>query len=221
MSDLADLERSYRRWLRCYPRSFRDEHEAEILGVLMDSAQEGQDRPGLGECLDLVFGAAGVRLHPRVARSERSVFAAIRVMWVGAAVELLTVLTLLVTVQDVHANTLGQDAGFTRGQWQAVVADRIDPNVIAGLAGIGLWLLAGWSLGRGQRWPRIALPVYAAFNVLGLVDGLHHGAAATSRPDLVAGVVLCLVELVAVVLAFRVQATSPRSAADGRSSLRW
>ena len=32
MSDAVDLERGYRRWLRWYPRRFRREHEAEILG---------------------------------------------------------------------------------------------------------------------------------------------------------------------------------------------
>jgi hypothetical protein len=40
----ADLERAYRRWLRWYPRSFRREHEAEMLGVLL-AAGAGQRRP--------------------------------------------------------------------------------------------------------------------------------------------------------------------------------
>ena len=35
MTAAGDLECGYRRWLRWYPRSFRREHEAEILGVLM------------------------------------------------------------------------------------------------------------------------------------------------------------------------------------------
>ena len=34
MQETTGLERRYRRWLRCYPRSFRREHEAEILAVL-------------------------------------------------------------------------------------------------------------------------------------------------------------------------------------------
>lgn len=40
MTDAADLERGYRRWLRWYPKSFRREHEAEILAVLMAGARE-------------------------------------------------------------------------------------------------------------------------------------------------------------------------------------
>ena len=35
MTNTADLEHGYRRWLRWYPKSFRREHEAEILAVLL------------------------------------------------------------------------------------------------------------------------------------------------------------------------------------------
>jgi len=54
MTDAADLERGYRRWLRWYPKSFRRVHEAEILAVLMAGAREDQRQPELIECLDLM-----------------------------------------------------------------------------------------------------------------------------------------------------------------------
>jgi hypothetical protein len=54
MSDSVDLERRYRRLLAGYPRAFRREHEQEILSVLMAGADEGQQRPRLGEAANLI-----------------------------------------------------------------------------------------------------------------------------------------------------------------------
>ena len=89
MSDSADLERRYRRLLACYPRAFRREHEQEILSVLMAGADEGQQRPRLGEAADLIRSAIWMRLRPRVPRSQPTVLWAVRLMYVCAALRLL------------------------------------------------------------------------------------------------------------------------------------
>lgn len=57
MTDATELERRYRRLLRCFPAGYRREHEQEILSVLMDGAADGQRRPGLGDSADLVVSA--------------------------------------------------------------------------------------------------------------------------------------------------------------------
>jgi hypothetical protein len=62
MSDSAHLERRYRQLLACYPRAFRYEHEQEILAVLMAGADEGQQRPRLGEAANLIKHALWMRL---------------------------------------------------------------------------------------------------------------------------------------------------------------
>jgi hypothetical protein len=62
MNDSADLERRYQRLLACYPRTFRDEHEQEILAVLMAGAHEGQQRPGPAEAANLIKHALWMRL---------------------------------------------------------------------------------------------------------------------------------------------------------------
>jgi hypothetical protein len=52
----AQLERRYRRLLRLYPRSYRQQHGEDMLGVLMtDSDQGGSSR--LASVLDLVRNA--------------------------------------------------------------------------------------------------------------------------------------------------------------------
>ena len=86
MTDQANLERAYRRLLAWYPRKFRRENGQEILAVLMASAPPGQRRPGLAESADLICNGLWMRLRPSVPRSARTVRAAVRLMYVGAAV---------------------------------------------------------------------------------------------------------------------------------------
>jgi hypothetical protein len=63
MTDSTKLERRYRRLLALYPRKFRDEREQEILAVLMEGADDGQQWPRLGEMADLVRRAFPLRLR--------------------------------------------------------------------------------------------------------------------------------------------------------------
>ena len=57
MTDEDDLQRRYRRLLKCFPSRYRREHEQEILSVLMAGAAKGQRRPGPADSADLVMSA--------------------------------------------------------------------------------------------------------------------------------------------------------------------
>jgi hypothetical protein len=59
----AELERRYRRLLRLYPREFRARRGAEMLGVLMDGARDGQSGPARGDISDIVKGSLLMRLR--------------------------------------------------------------------------------------------------------------------------------------------------------------
>ncbi|HEY7263903.1 MAG TPA: hypothetical protein VH589_20775 [Trebonia sp.] len=59
----AELERRYRWLLRLYPREFRARREAEMLGVLMAGARDGQNRPARGDVSDIVKGSLLMRLR--------------------------------------------------------------------------------------------------------------------------------------------------------------
>jgi hypothetical protein len=62
VSDSPDLERRYRRLLACYPRAFRQENGQEILSVLMEGADEDQQRPRRSEAANLITYALRMRL---------------------------------------------------------------------------------------------------------------------------------------------------------------
>ena len=62
---MSDLERRYRRLLRVYPRWYRAAREEELLGVLLDRAAPGQQRPTAWDTYDLVWAGVGRRLQVR------------------------------------------------------------------------------------------------------------------------------------------------------------
>jgi hypothetical protein len=219
MTDTAELERGYRRWLRWYPRSFRREHEAEILGVLLAGASTGQRQPAPMECLALLRSGLWMRLRPRVPRSDRAAWAAVKLMCVGAVVELAAAITILVTVGDVRSSVVRRNPDLTEGQWHAIVVGQLVPTAVAAGIAVGFWLWMAWAIGRGHRWAPTLLVLFFGLNVFSLLNGLVHGSAVYARPDLAVGIVLCLVELAAVVVSFRVKlAGSPgaRWIAPGR-----
>jgi hypothetical protein len=95
MTDATNLECGYRRLLAWYPRAFRREHEEEMLAVLMASAPDGRRRPGLADCADLIRNAIWMRLRPQ--RPPPTVCWALRLMVLGAVLELVSLATVLAT----------------------------------------------------------------------------------------------------------------------------
>lgn len=204
MTGVDDLERRYRRWLKWYPTAFQREHEAEILGVLMAGAHDGQRRPGPMECLDLMSNGLRMRLRPTLPRSNRSAFAAVQLMYAGAVVELGAAITVLATFGGVRSSLVALNPGYTEAQWHAVVAGQLEPLVVAAGIAVVIWLWMAWANGRGHRWARIVFALFFGVNTLSLIDGLTRGSAVYAPADLAIGIVLCLVQFAAVVLVFLV-----------------
>lgn len=63
MTELAGLEKRYRRLLAWYPKAFRHDQGDEMLGVLMAGARRGQRRPGPGDSADLIKSAVVMRFR--------------------------------------------------------------------------------------------------------------------------------------------------------------
>jgi hypothetical protein len=69
------LDDRYRRLLRSYPKGYRRERSAEILGTLMDLARPGQQRPALREAAALVLGGLRTRVGVHRRRDTATVWA--------------------------------------------------------------------------------------------------------------------------------------------------
>ena len=153
MTDQADLERGYRRLLAWYPREFRRENGQEILAVLMAGARDGQHRPGLAESADLIRSGLWMRLRPGVPRSARTVQAAVRLMYAGAAVSAVgLIIGLALIIVDIQVAARGQFLGHSLTAHEPLV---ITVWIVFGLAGVSMWLWMARANGQGRNWARI------------------------------------------------------------------
>ena len=144
MSGPARLERGYRRVLACYPKAFRRDSGEEILAVLLATAGEGQRRVRLTEAGDLIRGA--VRMHFGMSRAPRPVRNAVRLMCLGAVLNLTVMVTILVTLGSVRPAFVHD---FEASQWHTVMLALIVPVLTSAPIGTGLWLWLAWANGRG------------------------------------------------------------------------
>jgi hypothetical protein len=196
MTDSAVLERSYRKVLALYPRSFRKDNEDEILAVLMETAEEGQTRIGLAEAADLIRGAMRMRLWP-VAPRPGTVRAAVRLMLAGALAELATLVTVVLTAGQVKAGVLAKDPAAWHGAMVHITLDEICLPIA-----IGLWLWLAWANGRGQDWARLVSLSSFSLTSLGLLYVLSQDAQAVALADVIAAAVVWAIGLASVVLIF-------------------
>jgi hypothetical protein len=197
MTGSSQLERGYRRLLACYPKAFRRANEEEILAVLMATACEGQRRIRLPESADLIKGA--LRMHLGMPRSPRSVLNAVRLMCLGAGLELAVFATVLVTLGSVRSAIVQE---FTADQWHTAVLTQIIPLEAGTPIVAGVWLWLAWANGRGHDWARPAFMAFFGFLTLGLLIGWGEGAALYAPADLIAMTVAWLAGLAAMVLIF-------------------
>jgi hypothetical protein len=123
-------------------------------------------------------------------------------LYLGAVVGLATAIVVLATIGDVKSNILERNPGYTEGQWHAELTGKLEPLVVGAGIAVGIWLLMAWANGRGHRWARIAFAIFFGVNTYSLLDGLAHGSAVYARADVAFGIILCLVQLAAVVLLF-------------------
>ena len=157
MTDQADLERGYRRLLAWYPREFRRENGQEILAVLMAAARDGQRRPGLAESADLIRGGVSMRLRPSMPRSARTVQAAVRLMYAGAAVSAVgLIIGLALIIVDIQVAARGQFLGHSLTADKPLV---ITVWIVFGLAGVSMWL---WMARANAKADLGAHPVHGA-----------------------------------------------------------
>jgi hypothetical protein len=185
MTDQEHLERAYRRLLAWYPREFRHENEQEILAVLIADAPHGQRRPGLAEAADLIRSGLWLRLRPSVPRSARTVRAAVRLMYAGAAVSTVNLIILLAVIVDIKGRRAVLGHHLTAAQVSQLNTLFITTFILWDLVPIALWLWMARENGRGRNWARIVSTVLfgaATLNLTGAFSWLPPGIHLTLVP---------------------------------------
>ncbi|MEV8505751.1 hypothetical protein AB0368_13105 [Actinoplanes sp. NPDC051475] len=151
------LELRYRRLLAVYPRDHRRAYEEEMLGVLMEGARPGQQRPSLAEVADLLWSGF-------LARVSRGLQGARGTGWRDAAgvTGLLAALFLAASAgrrlwPGLWAMWLGDSPYLRFGMFSDVAART------------GAWLLVVAALLAGMRLTGAALAVVAVVVEIGAV----------------------------------------------------
>jgi hypothetical protein len=198
------LERGYRRLLACYPRDFRRDSGPEMLGVLMDSARDGQRRPGLAESADLLRGALVLWLRPGVPSSARALRAAVELMYAAAVLEVTAAVTIGLTAGRLRTAVLLRHPALAPAQLHALSFELTAKTIAAPLMALLLVLLARAN-GRGQDWARLTFTAMFALSTLGVLTAVADGGATYAPADIAVGTALVLVELAAVALIFTPQ----------------
>jgi hypothetical protein len=185
MSDPASLERRYRRLLAWYPRTFRRENGQEILAVLRACAPDGQRRPGLAQAADLIRSGLWMRLRPGVPRSARTVRAAVRFMYAGAAVSTANLVILLAFIDYVKAYHSVLGHRLTVAQVSQLNTPFVTLSIVSDLVPIALWLWMARANGQGRNWARSLSTVLFGLATLDLTGAFRTpGIQLTVVPEL-------------------------------------
>jgi hypothetical protein len=164
MTDQEHLERAYRRLLAWYPRAFRDENGPEMLAVLLACAADGRRRPGLAQAADLIRGGLRMRLFPSVPRSAPTVRAAVRLMYAGAAVTVLSLVGVVISLPYLGRGVATLRAGGRTLPFPVAVA----VGIMLALVMTALWLWMARANGHGRSWARVLSTVLVGLGTLHL-----------------------------------------------------
>jgi hypothetical protein len=166
---MNDLEQGYRRLVACFPKSFRAENEEEIIAVLLATASDGQRRPGLAESLDLIKGAARMRMG--LSRAPQTVVTAVRLMCLGAVTQVGVLITTLVTAGSIHAAVVQRYPQYAT-QLNGIVNTDITIDTVLLPILVVTWLWVAWGNGKGNQWARLAAIVLATLYTVAMVVDL-------------------------------------------------
>jgi hypothetical protein len=132
-------------------------------------------------------------------RRPRTVRNAMRLMYLGAALEVPALIVAVVTRSTFKPAILQAHPGYTTAQLHSAEIARTVPLLIAAPIVAALWLWMAWANGRGLAWARI---VSAVFFGIATVDAAVAFARSSNAASLAIGVVTWLVGLGAIVLLF-------------------
>jgi hypothetical protein len=145
------------------------------------------------------YPASGPAPDPRPIQPPRSVLNAVRLMYAGAALELLALIIAVATRASLKVAILARHPLYSTAQVHHAEVARAAPLVIGALIAIGLWLWMAWANNRGRNWARVLSAVFFGINTFDLFISFF---VVRATATMIVGVVIWLVGLVAIVLLF-------------------
>lgn len=138
-------------------------------------------------------------------QQPRTVINAIRLMYLGAAIEVVALIAALLTRGSLRASIRRAHPLYTLQQLHNAENVRTGILVIGAVIAIAAWLWMAWANGRGLNWARVVSAVLLGIDTLGLL--LSFGAV-RSAASVIVGIVIWLIGLAVIVLIFN-KSSSP------------
>jgi hypothetical protein len=145
------------------------------------------------------YPASGPPQEPQPMQPPRSVLTAVKLMYAGAALEVIALIVALVTISSLKSAILSRHPHYTSTQLHTAQVAQTGALIVGAVITIGLWLWMAWANGRGLNWARIVSAVFFGINTLDLLISLFMVHAAAT---LIVGVLVWLAGLGAIVLIF-------------------
>jgi hypothetical protein len=143
--------------------------------------------------------APGQMPEPQLIPPPRPVQNAVKFMYAGAAVEVISLAVALIGRNSMKSALLKLHPNYTAAQLHTAVNARSVSLVIGAAIATGLWLWMAWANGRGYNWARILSAVFFGISTLDLFITF---AAVRAPGSLIVGSIIWLIGLAAIVLLF-------------------
>ena len=140
---------------------------------------------------------------PPVTGQPGSIATAVKLMYAGAALSLLSVIAsffMLDTIKETIEESMREaDANVSQSTIDAAYSIGMASTVIVGIISVGLWLWMAWKNGQGRSWARIVATIFGGLNVLiTLVGFTQPGMTAVSA--IISAVTMVLAVIILILL---------------------
>lgn len=141
---------------------------------------------------------------PERREPPRSVLNAVKLMWTGAGISLISVIIGLATIGSLKTAIEQANPDLSSSQVSAVATASVAAVVIVGLLGVGLWIWLAQMSKAGKNWARVTGTVLFGIDTLFQLISFTRSAALAGR---IPGLIVWLVGLGAVILLWQRQSS--------------
>jgi uncharacterized membrane protein (DUF2068 family) len=159
---------------------------------------------------------------PPVTEQPGSIATAVKLMYAGAALSLLSVIAsffMLDSIKETIEESMREaDTNVSQSTIDAAYAVGLVSTVVVGILAVGLWLWMAWKNGQGRSWARIVATIFGGLNVLTTLVGFTQpGMTAVSA---IISAVTMVLAVIILILLWRKESTSYYEAVSQNQVLR-
>lgn len=145
------------------------------------------------------YPVADAPQEPQRIQQPSSVRNAVRLMYAGAALEVVAVIVAVLTRGSLKSAILKNHPHFTAAQVHTAEIAGTVPLIVGAVIAIGLWIWMAQANGRGLPWARTLSAVFFGISTLSLILSVF---VAHAVAGLIVGVLIWLAGLAAIVLLY-------------------